>query len=185
MKKAILVWTAAAAILVAGCKKETQPAEENDNELITTVQLDFTERGSGAQTSFQWEDADGPGGEVPVMDTIRLDENSIYDVKVTFWNKSVTPAEDITTEVKGESESHRIYYDVSAGTGITIDGYDNDTGGMPLGVNSVWTTTANGSGNVVIVLRHYPDGGKAADDPVNSPKSTTDAGAIFEVVMGE
>jgi hypothetical protein len=31
------------------------------------------------------------------------------------------------------------------------------------------------------VLRHYANGGKAADDPVNSSKSATDAGAIFDV----
>jgi hypothetical protein len=55
---------------------------------------------------------------------------------------------------------------------------------MPLGITSVWSTGSAAAGTVTIVLRHYADGGKEADDPVTSPKSTTDAGAIFNVQSG-
>lgn len=166
------------------CKKETQPIEENENELITTIQLDFTKKSSGDQSTFIWEDADGPGGEVPYIEDIVLDVNAEYDVQISFWNKSVTPFEDITEEVKEESLHHRIYYEPSAGSGVTISGLDIDTNGMPLGVSSVWTTSANLTGTITVVLRHYPEGGKAADDPVNSTRSSTDAGALFNVQMG-
>lgn len=175
------------SMMMAGtaCKKETQPAEENDNELITTIQLQFTQRGTGDVSTFIWEDADGPGGDLPIMDTIRLNNNQQYDVLVTLWNKSVTPAEDITAEVKAESANHRVYYEPSVGSGVTIGDFDNGIDGTPLGVASAWTTTLPASGTVAVVLRHYPDGGKAADDPINSPKSSTDAGAIFEVKIGD
>jgi len=175
------IYLLAAGCALSSCKKESQPAEENDNELITTIQLDVTKRGSGNQFTFIWEDPDGPGGDLPVSDTIRLDEQSVYDVRMSFWNKAVTPAENITSEITAESDAHRIYYDPSASTGITIDGLDNDVNGVTLGLNSVWTTTASPAGNVTIVLRHYPEGGKEPQDEVNSTKSVTDAGAIFNV----
>jgi hypothetical protein len=174
----------AISLVFASCEKENQPAEENESELITTVQLDFVKRGTDDRSTFVWEDADGPGGNLPIIDTVRLDDNSVYDVEISFWNKSVTPAEDITEEVRAESESHRVYFEASAGSGITINGFDNDTGGIPLGIQSVWTTTGSSDGTVMAVLRHYPDGGKAADDPLNSSKSTTDAGAIFNLEIG-
>jgi hypothetical protein len=182
MNKFIMLPVAALMVtLMTSCKKESQPAEENDNELITTVQLDFSNRATSETSTFIWEDADGPGGELPYIDTIMLAANSTYDVKVSFWNKSVTPAEDITNEVKAESENHRVYYEPSASSGITVGELDNDTGGIPLGVSSRWSTTGSGTGTILIVLRHYANGGKAADDPVNSSKSATDAGAIFDV----
>lgn len=184
MKQPGLLAFAVFVLFTAACKKETQPAEENDNELITTVQLDFTMRGTGDQSTFTWEDLDGPGGELPQIDTVFLADNAVYDVRISFWNKSVTPADNITSEVQSESENHRIYYEPSAASGIIVNGLDNDTGGIPLGVNSVWTTSGAANGSIVIALRHYPNGGKAADDPVNSSKSTADAGAIFNVVTG-
>lgn len=173
-----------AAVSVSSCKKENQPVEENDNELITTIEMEFRERGSDDRQTFRWEDTDGAGGEVPVIDSILLDENTVYDVKLTLWNKAVTPAENITEEVQGESENHRFYYEVPAGLGITIDGLDNDVNGLPLGVSSVWTTTTETGGTLTLVLRHYPNGGKELSDPVNSTKSTTDAGAVFTVKVG-
>lgn len=171
-------------LFLLSCEKETQPAEENDNELITTIQLDFTKRNSDDKATFIWEDADGAGGDVPYTDTIKLDDNSVYDVKISFWNKSVTPADDITQEITTESENHRVYVEPTAASNIVVSNYDIDVNGMPLGTNNVWSTGDSAEGNVAIVLRHYPEGGKAADDPVNSTKSSTDAGAVFIVTTG-
>ena len=165
--------------LAVSCKKANQPAEENDNELITTVELQFTKKSDGSASVFMWEDVDGPGGEIPYADTLLLQTNEEYDVKITVWNKSRTPAENITEEVTAESENHRFYYEPSANMGITVSNFDNDINGMPLGVNSRWVTTNAAEGTAIVVLRHYPEGGKAADDLLNSPKSTTDAGAVF------
>ena len=177
-----IIMLVAIGSLFLSCKKESQPTEENDNELITTIQIDFSKRNSDDKLTFIWEDADGAGGDIPYADTIKLDDNSVYDAKVSFWNKSKNPAEEITPEVIGESEHHRVYLEPSAGSGILINNFDIDVNGMPLGINSVWTTSDASEGNVVVVLRHYPEGGKAADDPVTSTKSTTDAGAVFLVV---
>ena len=133
MKKGFAV-IVAALMMFAACKKESQPAEENENELITTIQVELIERGTGNAQQFVWEDADGPGGEIPYLDTIKLKAN--------------------TTE------------------------------GLPLGLQSVWNSTSAAQGTILVVLRHYPEGGKAVEDPVNSTKSTSDAGAVFNVLIG-
>jgi len=43
-------------VLLSGCKKD-DPTPEDENELITTVRLKFTD-GTNVQT-FQWQDLDG------------------------------------------------------------------------------------------------------------------------------
>lgn len=171
--------------LAVSCKKETQPAEENENELVTTVQLDFKNRTTNETSTFAWEDEDGPGGNVPTIDDIMLDNNTVYDVQVTLWNKSVAPAENVNEEILAESENHRFYYEVSAGTGININNFDNDINGVPLGINSEWTTGNAGTGTLTVVLRHYAEGGKEGSDLVNDTKSTTDAGAVFNLIVRE
>ena len=47
---------------------------------------------------------DGTGGSSPVIDAISLEANKKYDVSVRFLNESVSPVEDITTEVAEESD---------------------------------------------------------------------------------
>ncbi len=170
-----------AALFVASCKKEKDDEESNENEIITTVKLVFTERGSGAGSTFVWQDVDGDGGNDPVVQTISLLPASVYDVSLSLLNETRNPVEDITGEVQAESDAHRFYYEASGGTGLTVSELDKDEQGITLGLNSVWTTTDPGSGTVRLVLRHYPAGGKAESDPVNSGKSSTDMDISFDV----
>lgn len=179
-----MIGISALIFLFASCKKEKEAPEGNDNELITTIEVILTERGTGIDSVYIWEDADGPGGDVPFIEHINLKENKIYDAEIKFWDKSRTPAENITLEVQQESLNHRVYFEASSGSGITISDLDTDSDGKPLGISSVWSTTSSATGTLTIVLRHYPDGGKETDDPVNSTKSSTDAGAIFNVNVG-
>ncbi|MCR6719160.1 MAG: hypothetical protein NVV59_02485 [Chitinophagaceae bacterium] len=166
-------------ILVSGCKKEK--GESNEEELITTVALTFTPAGGGPSQVFEYVDSDGPGGLPPTIDGITLSPATSYDVSISFRNDIA--GEDITEEIEEETESHRIYYLPSPGNNITIDDLDNDVDGNPLGLHSVWTTTSAFEGHVVIVLRHYAGNppNKAAGDPVDSPKSSTDAEVVFPV----
>ncbi len=168
-----------AGSLVISCQKDTE--EENQEEVITTLKLTFVPVGGGATVSYQFDDPDGPGGTAPTQDEIVLAAAKTYNVTVQLLNKTKTPAEDITEEVKEEAEAHRFYYETSPGSGITISGLDNDANGVPLGVNSTWTTGGIATGSLKVTLRHYaavpPD--KAASDLVNSSKSNTDIEVIF------
>jgi hypothetical protein len=172
------------AILMAGmfitsCDKDTE--EDNQEEVITTMKLTFVPVGGGTTVSYQYDDPDGPGGTAPTQQEIVLVPSKTYNVKVELFNKTVTPAEDITMEIKEEADAHRFYYETNPGSSITISGLDNDPNGVPLGINSTWTTAAAANGSVKITLRHYPavPPNKAVADLVTSTKSGTDVEVIF------
>lgn len=167
------------ATLFAGCQKDE--AEDNQEEVITTMKLTFVPVGGGTTLTYQFDDPDGPGGTAPTQDQIVLATSKSYNVTVQLLNKTKTPAEDITTEVKAEADAHRFYYETSPGSSITISGLDSDPNGVPLGVTSTWTTGVAATGSLKVTLRHYgavpPN--KAAADLVNSTKSDTDIEVIF------
>lgn len=184
MKKEILKFGlllfGASALLLGSCKKDNDE-EENEEEVITTMQLTFVPVGTGATVTYKFDDADGPGGANPVQDEIVLQPNKTYNVSVQLLNKTVSPAEDITSEVAAESEAHRFYYEPSGAGNITVAGFNNDGNGVPVGITSTWTTGAAATGTIKVTLRHYPGNppNKAASDPVNSSKSSTDIEVEF------
>ena len=167
-------------VIFSSCKKESKP-ETNDEEVITTMKLTFVPVGGGTTLTYQYDDADGPGGNAPVQDVIALSPSKSYQVSVQLLNKTVNPVEDITTEVQAESDAHRFYYEPSVGSNITVSQLDNDTNGVPLGVNGTWTSGAASTGTLKVTLRHYPGTppGKETSDPVNSSKSATDVEVVF------
>jgi hypothetical protein len=166
--------------IFSSCKKESKP-ETNDEEVITTMKLTFVPVGGGTTLTYQYDDADGPGGNAPVQDVIALSPSKSYQVSIQLLNKTVNPASDITTEVQAESDAHRFYYEPSAGSNITVSQLDNDANGVPLGVSGTWTTGAASTGTLKVTLRHYPGTppGKETTDPVNSTKSATDVEVVF------
>ena len=163
----------AGAVLV-GCKKKKNDA--NEEELITTVKVILTEVGTTTPLTFTWKDVDGPGGNAPEIDQISLMAGKTYNCQLQFLDESKTPAEDITAEIVAEGIEHQIYYQPS-GVNITVSGLNNDTGGLPLGTTSTWTTTTNSTGTLKLTLKHKPDGIKAAGDPVT--KGETDVEVTF------
>ena len=172
-----------AILAITSCKKEKATEEENDNELITTVEVRVTESGTNNSTTYKWEDIDGPGGEDPIIENITLQPNKTYNVQVGLLDASQNPPESITSEIMEESLVHRLYYQPAASSGITVSGLDTDENQLPLGLNCSWATAGFGSGSMIITLRHYPNGGKEAADPLTSSKSTTDAEVEFPVVV--
>lgn len=166
--------------LLTACKKDKEE-EENEEEVITTMKLTFVPVGGGSTVTYQFKDADGPGGGAPTQDEILLAPSKTYGVTVQLLNETETPAEDVTIEVQSEAEAHRFYYEPSGGSNVTVAGLNNDPAGIPLGITSTWTTGAVATGTIVITLRHYggTPPGKGAADPVNSPKSSTDIDVTF------
>jgi hypothetical protein len=172
----ILVFSA----VITSCKKD-KVEEPNDNEVITTMKLTFVPAGGGTTLTYQFDDADGPGGAAPTQQEIVLAPSKSYAVTVQLLDKTKTPVSDITLEVAAESDAHRFYYEPTAGSNITVSGLNNDGNGVPLGITSTWATGALATGKVKVTLRHYPGTppGKLAGDPVNSSKSNTDIEVDF------
>ena len=165
--------------LMTSCKKDG--VEPNDEEVITTMKLTFVPVGGGTSLTYQFRDADGPGGAVPVQQEIVLAPSRSYNVTVQLLDETKTPADDITLEVASEADAHRFYYEPTTASNITVTGLNNDANGVPLGITSTWATGAAGTGKTKVTLRHYSatPPGKAISDPVNSPKSNTDIEVDF------
>lgn len=169
-----------AGTLITACKKE-KVVEPNEEEVITTMRLTFVPVAGGTTLAYQFDDADGPGGAAPTQQEIVLAPSKSYNVTIQLLNKTLTPAEDITTEILAEADAHRFYYAPTVGSNITAWVVDNDGNGIPLGINSTWSTGAVATGKIKVTLRHYPSNppGKAAGDLVNSTKSGTDIEVEF------
>lgn len=173
MKKTQLINYVFVLLLSAGlfqsCKKDKVPV--NEEELITTIQLAFTEQPGGAITTFTFRDIDGEGGNPPTLfEDIVLDAGKTYAMKMTLLNESVSPSENITDEIIDEAADHQFYFQPSA-VSVAVGNLDSDANGLPLGVNSTWVAGTVSNGTVRITLKHKP-GIKAAGDAVT--KGDTD-----------
>jgi hypothetical protein len=166
-KTAIIALTT--MVLFSGCEKDK--TDDNEEELITSVQLVFTPTGGGTPLSYTFRDLDGDGGNPPsLFQDIVLAPNRTYTVSISLANESVSPIQDITTEVADEGEDHQFYF-APTGANVTVTNLNTDRSGLPLGLTSTWTTGAVSNGNVLITLKHKP-GIKAAGDAVT--KGETD-----------
>ena len=144
-----LILTFFSAFSFTSCDKHS----ENEEELITTLSYKLTPATSGNAVTLIFKDTDGPGGKSPVVSVSPLKANTVYNGELTLTNESVSPAEDITAEVKAEGKEHQLFYQSSL---LKIEYTDKDTDGNPVGLTSKLTTTGAGTGKLKIILRHEP-----------------------------
>jgi hypothetical protein len=179
MKKSIIPFLAlalTAAGVLSSCKKD-KVEEPNEEEVITTVQVELTDNSNGTKTTFKFDDADGPGGAAPVVDTIKLGATKTYTATLTLLNKTANPVEDITEEVEEEANDHEIFIEPAAGSNIVVTNRNlAGTLNLPLGITSTWAAGAAANGTLKITLKHKP-GAKAAGDNVS--KGETDIEVVF------
>ena len=170
------------AFFLNSCKKDT--IDPNGSEMITTVRLKLSNTLSSSINPlvYEFKDLDGEGGAAPVkFDNIVLQKNIPYICEVTVLNESVSPADDITKEIKAEANDHQFYFVPSSSNLLTVSNYDTDAQGLPLGLSSFWVTGLNpGTGTLRLVLKHKP-GTKAANDLIN--KGDTDIELNFKLII--
>jgi hypothetical protein len=164
---------------VFSCKDAEVDPEEN--ELITTVKLEFT---NGATVStFSWKDADGDGGSAPVVDKIILKPNTEYSVKVSFLDESKSPAEDITAEVREESHEHLVVFTPSPSSLVAYTYLDKDANNFPIGLSGKVNTGAAGTGKLKVQLRHQPPVNGANVKNGTAAPGSDDANVDFDVEL--
>lgn len=149
----------------------------NDMELITTVELTFTEMGN--TTTFAIRDLDGVGGNDPVKETIQLLANKTYTIGVRFLDESdANDVENITEEVQAESDEHLVCFS-AVGSLATPTVSDTDASGNPLGLAATITTDQTGNATLQVVLKHEPDKSSAN----SCSTGETDVEVTFDVVV--
>ena len=170
-------------VVLNSCKKDPV-VDPNEGESITTVRLKLTNTLSSSINPlvYEFKDLDGEGGAAPVkFDDIVLQKNIPYICEVTVLNESVSPADDITKEIKAEANDHQFYFVPSSSNLLSVSNYDADSQGLPLGLSSFWVSGLNpGTGTVKVVLKHKP-GIKAANDLIN--KGDTDIELDFKLII--
>ena len=177
-------------VLLFGCKKDedddtapTPPA--NEEELITTVLLTFADQEtSSAVFEMRFTDTDGDGGNAPVITADTLPANRAYDLSIRVLNESVSPAEEITTEIQNEGVDHQFFFQSSV-TNMLINYADADANGAPIGLLNSATTADPAQGTLVVTLRHQPSKGAAgvSSGDITNAGGETDIEVTFPVVV--
>ncbi len=155
-----LVLLAISGCVLAACGDDG--GSTNENEVITTVILNFAKAG-GIPVVATFNDPDGDGGAAPTIDPVNLTPGS-YTLTVQFQNRLVTPLEEITDEVNGEHNDHLLLFTGAAvvgpatsnTTGPLMQSYaDMDDNGLPVGLTNAIVASA-GTGQLTVTLRHMP-----------------------------
>ncbi|MCF0071826.1 hypothetical protein LZD49_15220 [Dyadobacter sp. CY261] len=155
-----LTWMLLAGMTMAfvQCKDSGEAVEPDDeNELITSVTLKFTEQGTSNVSTFSFKDPDGDGGNAATkFDTISLKPNKTYTLAIELLDESKTPVNDITKEVEKESDEHLFVYTATPGALLTYSYGDKDKNNYPIGLTGSAVTGAAGDGKLKVQLRHQP-----------------------------
>ena len=175
-------------ITLTACTSD-DPESVNEEELITTVTAIYTPVGGGDVITLQYKDLDGDGANAPVISVSgNFKTNTTYNGNVTFLDETVNPAEDVTEEIEEEGDEHQIFY-VKTGT-LNAFTYSTatsniDTNGLPIGLQTVFTTTVAASGNLTIILRHEPNktASGVSNGDITNAGGSTDASVTFQIVV--
>lgn len=170
-------------LILSACKKDNNdvknPSNTNEEELITTLKFSFIDTDSPYnQTVFQYRDVDGLGGNVPSIDTIKLDTGKTYFVSLLLLDESKNPIDTISNEILEESKDHLFIYEIPSNIAITINDYDNNNPPLPLGLRTSWAVLNSGSGNFKLTLKHQP--GIKNGDPT---RGETDVEVVMPFVV--
>ncbi|WP_375579871.1 hypothetical protein ABWH96_01980 [Marivirga tractuosa] len=171
-----------AVLLFSQCNTE-DPEPENEEELITTLEMTFSPTDGGNDVVFSVFDEDGDGPIEPVYTNGILTSNIEYNVSIEVRNDEEN--EDITLEIIEEDEEHQFFFELSGSLPLDFVYNDFDGNGDPIGLSTIFITEGAGSGTLTVILRHEPN--KSAEGAVNGDPSNaggeTDIEATFDVVI--
>lgn len=174
------------ALLAGGCKKDEQTvAPTEDNEVITTATLTLTSQTTPTESISATVENLNNNADLSRA-TLNLRANTTYTGVVSLLNKTVTPALDVTAEIKEKANEHLFVYTYTAATGpdtalvVRITDWDTNPapGPYPLGLTTDVKTGATGTGKLNVTLRHQPNTKNGQPKP-----GTTDLDVNFSVVI--
>lgn len=171
------------AIALISCSDDDNPAPVNEEEVITTVRTTLV---AGGQTvTLLSRDLDGDGPNAPVVTVSgNLTAGTTYTGSVEFFNETINPADNITTEVEEEGVDHQIFYQAPASIG-TFTYTDTDANGKPIGLDFTLVTASAATGNLTVTLRHLPNKSAAGVSTGNIANAggATDAQVTYPLVV--
>lgn len=177
-----LLFLSLAFTLVTACKKDTEdpvpptpPPAGNEQELITTLILTFTDAENPSETfELRWSDPDGDGGNDPVITGDILPQNRAYSMAVRVLDESGSSPVELTNEIAAEKEEHQFFF-LPSNVNLTFFYADQDANGNPVGLANTAIAGGPSLGSLTVILRHEPNkagAGVAAGDPTNAGGDT-------------
>lgn len=165
------------------CDKDDD-APVNEEEVITTVTITLTYGSNEIILTSKDLDGDGPKAPMVTVSGGNLKTNTVYYGAVTFLNETVSPADDITVEVKEEGAEHQVFFQVPTALG-TFAYTDTDANGKPIGLAFTLTTSGATTRDLTVTLRHLPNksaSGVATGDITNAG-GATDADVTYKDIV--
>ncbi len=182
--------------MASGCEVE-DPQKEEVPELITTVSLTFVPTSGEDPVRVSATDPDGEGvQDIMVEGPVRLKASKSYTLEVSLINGLADPTQpeyDVTEEVEEEADEHMFFFSWTNSLFISpigdgnvdnrsdeVNYEDEDANGLPLGIETFWTTGSVNAGELRIVLKHQPDLKSATSD---SSIGETDVDITFPIII--
>lgn len=167
--------------IIYSCKKDktNEPIPINQSELITKVQLIFTDSITNSIVhTATFSDLDGPGGNAATIDSILLSSSTTYYMDILVLDETKTPVDTISNEVLEEGDVHLFVFSPNPTSNFleTIL-LDLDSNFKPIGLSSILKTSAAGVGTYSVELRHFTSAQAKADNLVYD----TDISILFNV----
>lgn len=146
-----------------GCTKHDDHQHNDENELITKVEMLLVDSSSNDTLMSNWSDIDGLGGNNPTLpDTFKLQQGKMYLGHIKFYtNHDATSFHEITQDIVNEGNNHIICYTVQTmimpPTSLYMIRTDEDANKKVLGMKTEWYTPVTyDKGSVQIKLKHQP-----------------------------
>lgn len=191
-----LFTTLVLCFIFSSCEVD-DPEKEEVPELITQIVLRFESNAGGQPILVIATDPDGEGvKDIEIDEPIRLAPLTTYNLSIALINNladATQPEYDVTEEVREEADEHMFFFgwngDVfSAPTGsgnienaIGLVNYlDEDINGLPLGLETQWSTASNSVGELRIILKHQPD---LKSEQSDAQTGETDLDVTFPIMV--
>jgi hypothetical protein len=180
------------AASLTACKKDQEdtpsptptPTPVNEEELITTLILTFTDAATPANVyEMRFTDVDGDGGNAPVITGDTLPAGTTLQLALRVLDESGATPEEITEEIQVEDEEHQFFFETDADMQIAYN--DADADGNPVGLSNTVTTDAASTGSLRVTLIHEPVKTAAGVSAglIENAGGETDIEVVFPVVI--
>jgi hypothetical protein len=151
------------ASITQNCSKDDVKPDETEEiitgaepELINTISIDFWQTGALDPTEINFSDTNGDKvfeSDLPLLNIYRSSTGSI-----NLWSiGSIDGDAYVNASIKEKADDHIVCFEMTNNI-MTVAYTDEDSKGLPLGIQTEWTASAtpNVTGQIKITLRHQP-----------------------------
>lgn len=152
VKAAPVIFSVCFAIVLASCKNETVSVP---GEYISTLKVVAKNQHNSIVDTFEYVNFNETRPNPPsYVDTIRLQANSSYAIRLILLNEAANPVQEMTDTIVARAADQLMVYNIDPAQALfSLNIGDKDENGLPLGLQSVWKTADSTNGWLRLILR--------------------------------